>query len=223
MEFTNNVLNLFFPQKCGICGKTGTVLCKSCEEKIEKYKINLLEENYIRYKKEELIKINKFYIYKYNGIIRELLIKYKFYDNSYLADTFVKLMLKNKKLCRFLKNYDIIIPVPLHKKRQLQRGYNQVELIAKKMGKIDIESRALVKIKNIKPQSQKSVNERIMDVKGIYNVKNYEKIKNKKILLFDDIYTTGSTVGECIKVLSNYSKEIGVLIIAKDYMEVKNG
>lgn len=215
-------LDFIFPLKCGVCGKIGTPICKDCEKKIEQYKINLLEENYVR-NKEISIKINKFYIYKYSGIIRELLIKYKFYDSSYLADTFAKLMLKNEKLFGFLKNYDIIIPVPLHKKRKLQRGYNQVELIARKLGKIKMEDTSLVKVKNIKPQSQKRLNERITDIEGVYKVTNIKKIENKKILLFDDIYTTGSTVGECIKVLSKYSKEIGVLIIAKDYMEVKNG
>ena len=210
MNFTKNALDLFFPPRCGVCGKIGTVLCNSCEEKIEKYKINLIE------RKDG---INIFYLYRYGGIIRELLIKYKFGDKSYLADTFVKIMLKNKKLFRFLKNYDIIIPVPLHRKRKLERGYNQVELIAKKLGRI--ETNCLIKNKNTKPQSVKNLSDRIKDVKGIYEIKNIEKIKGKRVLIFDDIYTTGSTVNECIKTISRVTNKIGVLIIAKDYMEVK--
>lgn len=212
MSFTENVLNLFFPQKCGVCEKIGTVLCNECEEKIKEYRINLIENN---------DNISKFYMFRYNGIIRQLLIKYKFEDKSYLADTFVKIMLKNKKLVGFLKNYDIIIPVPLHHKRKLERGYNQVELIAKKLGNIKIENDCLIKNKNIKPQSQKNLKDRMKDVKGVYELKNIEKIQGKRVLLFDDIYTTGSTVNECKKTISKVTAKIGVLIIAKDYIEVK--
>ena len=212
MSFTENVLNLFFSQKCGVCGKIGTVLCNECEEKIKEYRINLIENS---------DNISKFYMFRYNGIIRQLLIKYKFEDKSYLADTFVKIMLKNKKLVGFLKNYDIIISVPLHYKRKLERGYNQVELIAKKLGNIKIENDCLIKNKNIKPQSQKNLKDRMKDVKGVYELKNIEKIQGKRVLLFDDIYTTGSTVNECIKTISKVTSKIGVLIIAKDYIEAK--
>ena len=212
MSFTENVLNLFSHKKCGVCEKIGTVLCNECEEKIKEYRINLIENN---------DNISKFYMFRYNGIIRQLLIKYKFEDKSYLADTFVKIMLKNKKLVGFLKNYDIIIPVPLHHKRKLERGYNQVELIAKKLGNIKIENDCLIKNKNIKPQSQKNLKDRMKDVKGVYELKNIEKIQGKRVLLFDDIYTTGSTVNECKKTISKVTAKIGVLIIAKDYIEVK--
>ena len=209
MNFTKNALDLFFPPRCGVCGKIGTVLCNSCEEKIEKYKINLIE------RKDG---INIFYLYRYGGIIRELLIKYKFGDKSYLADTFVKIMLKNKKLFRFLKNYDIIIPVPLHRKRKLERGYNQTELIAKKLG-LKYEKDCLVKVKNIKPQSKNNAKNRRIEIKDVFQIQNIEKIRNKKVLILDDIYTTGATANECIKTLSTATKNIGFISIARDYMK----
>ena len=61
------------------------------------------------------------------------------------------------------------------------------------------------------------------DIKGVYSLKNIDKIKGKKLLIFDDIYTTGSTINECIKTLKDITNDIGVLIIAKDYMEVDDG
>lgn len=114
-----------------------------------------------------------------------------------------------------LKSYDIIIPVPLHKKRLLERGYNQTELIAKKLG-IKVETNCLIKIKNIKPQSTKNAEERKKDIKNTYILKNEKKIKGKKVLLFDDIYTTGSTANECIKTIIKATNKIGFLSIAKD-------
>lgn len=220
----HNTLNIIFPSKCSKCGKIGESICKDCEKEIKKYEINLIEQENIKTYKNRKIKVEKFYIYKYDGIIRTMLINYKFNDKSFEAETFAKIMSKNKKICRFLKNYDIIIPVPLSKQRKLERGYNQTELIVKKLGnKIKIETKSLIKTKNIKPQSQKRIKQRISDVKGVYNLQNIDKIKGKKLLVFDDIYTTGSTTEECIKELSKVTNNVGILVIAKDYMEVENG
>ena len=130
-------------------------------------------------------------------------------------------MLKNKKICDFLKNYDIIIPVPIHTKRRMERGYNQSALIAKEISKeiqkIDYLEDVLIKKINNKPQSTKNKSERKNNVIGAYYMKNKEKINNKKILLLDDIYTTGNTVNECCKILQSANpKCIDVITIAKD-------
>src|SRR5574344_2076428 len=113
------ILNLIYPPKCGICGKIGSYLCKECFIKLEKYEIKNNEYDDI------------YFIYRYENIIRDLIIKYKFKDASYLYMTFSNSILKNKKICNFIKSYDIIIPVPLHKNRKIERGYNQAELIIK--------------------------------------------------------------------------------------------
>ena len=196
------VLNLFFPIKCGVCGKIGLPICKECEESLKPYEINLVQKD-------------KFFIYKYQDIIRNLLLNYKFMDSSYLANSFAYLIKNNKKIYSILKSYDIIIPVPLHKKRMNERGYNQTELIAKKLG-IPVETNCLIKAKNIKPQSTKTAKERQIDIKSVFAIQNVEKIKNKKLLLLDDIYTTGSTANECIKTLSKATNKIGFLAIARD-------
>ncbi len=123
-------------------------------------------------------------------------------------------------------SYDIIIPVPLHRKKKLQRGYNQCELIAKSVVKflnnekrcnILLETKALKKIKNTKPQSLKKLEERKLSVIGSYYVNDKSKILDKNVLLFDDIYTTGSTCMECKKMLLQAgAKNVGVFCIAKD-------
>ena len=148
------------------------------------------------------------------------MIKYKFNDASYLRELFAKLILKNKKVYRFLKNYDIIIPVPIHNKRRKQRGYNQTELIAKELAKkiLNLEyMNILTKNANAKPQSLLNKEQRIENAKNVYGVIKNIDIENKKILIFDDIYTTGATANECAKVLRKLKpKKIGILTIAKD-------
>lgn len=247
------IIDLVFPTKCSLCGKIGIIICKNCKKKLDELEINLLEKEIIDIDNEEKhnsknIIIKKFYIYRYDGIIRDLLIKYKFDDASYLRELFAELILKNEKVCRFLKNYDIIIPVPISKKRRIERGYNQTELIVKfierklkeqtihqknkqekdeKHLEIQVNVDILAKIKNIKSQSKSTLKERINNVKGVYKLVNEDKIKGKKIVIFDDIYTTGSTIKECVKNIAmsrvndgTNKIKIGVLIIAKDYMEV---
>ncbi len=211
----NNILELIYPNVCGICGKIcKESLCKRCAIEIEKYEINLVNKNKKMYFNESM------HIFKYNEMIRQRLIEYKFQDKSYMYKTFAKIILKNKKVCGFLEKYDIIIPVPIHKKRRLKRGYNQTELIAKEICKnisLELKTDVLIKQKNIKAQSELNKNERKQNIKNAFEIKNINEIIDKKILLFDDIYTTGSTVNECSKILKKAgAKQIGVVTIAKD-------
>lgn len=215
-EIIKYVINLIYPNVCGICDKLcDDDICKKCEIKlnnISKIKIDRYTNKYFK---------KHLYIFKYEGIIKERLIKYKFNERNYIYKAFVKFMLKNKKICDFLKNYDIIIPVPIHTKRRMERGYNQSALIAKEISKeiqkIDYLEDVLIKKINNKPQSTKNKSERKNNVIGAYYMKNKEKINNKKILLLDDIYTTGNTVNECCKILQSANpKCIDVITIAKD-------
>ena len=211
----NNILELIYPNVCGICEEIcKESLCKKCAIEMRKYEINLINKHKKMYFNESM------HIFKYNEMIRQRLIEYKFQDKSYMYKTFAKIILKNKKVCDFLEKYDIIIPVPIHKKRRLKRGYNQTELIAKEICKnisLELKTGVLIKQKNIKAQSELNKNERKQNIKNAFEIKNINEIIDKKILLFDDIYTTGSTVNECSKILKKAgAKQIGVLTIAKD-------
>ena len=159
-------------------------------------------------------------IFKYEGIIRRIILDYKFNEKSYSYLTFTKFILKHKKVFEKIKSYDTIIPVPISKKRFKERGYNQSYLIAKEIAKntdLKILNNCLIKTNNIKEQSKLNKEQREMNIQGVYRIKNSRLIENKKILLIDDIYTTGSTVNECSKMLSEAkTKLIGVLTMAKD-------
>lgn len=200
MRFINSILNIIYPNVCGICNK----ICK--EDICTKCKAEL---NRKKECKKHIYLTKSFtthmYIFQYYDEIRKNIIQYKFNDQAYRHKSFAKFMIKDKKICGFLKKYDIIIPVPISKKRKRQRGYNQSELIVKEIQNyvknIQIETNILYKIKNTPPQSSLNKEQRQYNLKNAYEVRNSERIQNKKILLFDDIYTTGSTVEECAKAL----------------------
>ena len=213
--FINHAIDLIFPNVCGICDRIcKDDLCKKCEIQLNNIaKVKIDKYNDKNFKKH-------LYIFKYKGIIKERLIAFKFYEKAYVYKAFVNFLIKNKKVCRFLKSYDIIIPVPIHYNRKITRGYNQSALIAKKTAKVlnmKYEEKVLFKRVNNKPQSTKSKKERIQNVIDVYYTKNEEQIYNKKIILLDDIYTTGSTVNECCRILKLAgAKQVDVMTIAKD-------
>ena len=219
LKIQEKILNLIYPQTCGICGKLDPdSLCPKCEIELKKQSdTNIIkqgEEIEGKYFNEIM------YIFKYEGQIRKLILDYKFNEKSYIYLTFVNFLLKNRKIFENIKNYDTIIPVPISKKRLKTRGYNQSLLIARKIAeqsKLELVNNCLIKTKNIIEQSKLNKEERRQNIQGVYELKNKQLIENKKILLFDDIYTTGSTVNECSKILRQGNpNKIGILVLAKD-------
>ncbi len=211
-----NILNLIYPQVCGICGEISNKdICNHCKVKLKNYKRSqkhiYLTKNYDTH----------MYVFDYQDMVREKILQYKFQEKTYIYHSFAKIIANDEKICRFLKSYDIIIPVPISKKRKKQRGYNQSEIIAKYLAKqlplVEYQKDVLYKIKDTSPQSLLDKEKREMNIQGAYYIKNEKKVQNKKIVLFDDIYTTGATVNECSKQLKRAgAKEIGVLTLAKD-------
>lgn len=231
-KIQEKIINLIYPQTCGICGKINNkTICSKCniqlkkQEKMSTLTKEELKENSLEKEKffEELI-----YIFKYEGQIRELILDYKFNEKSYMYKTFVNFLLKNKKIFENIKKYDKIIPVPISKKRYKERGYNQSLLIAKEISmqisyetnnniKLELVNNCLIKTKNIIEQSKLNKEDRQHNIQGVYTLKNGSILTNKSILLIDDIYTTGSTVNECSRVLQQAKpNKIGVLVLAKD-------
>ena len=202
---------------CGICGKLDPKsLCNKCKIKLQKNAICKIED----YKNTSSYFDEHIYLFQYNGEIRDAILKYKFDEKSYIYRTFLEFIKNNENICAQIKKYDIIIPVPISKKRLNTRGYNQSSLIAKNLAKelnIEYSEKILIKTKDNKPQSEMKQDTRKSNVSGVYKVINKERINNKKVLIVDDIFTTGSTVDECARVLKdNNAESIGVFTLAKD-------
>ena len=215
--FFENVSIFLFPQNCIICGKRNEEwLCENCSNKLiklEKFNLVKIDGQYLDY----LI-----YFFKYEKIIRKLILNLKFSDKPYLNNIFFKLMTKilshNKKICRKMSLYDIIISVPMYKIKQKERGYNQTELLAKDFSKkfdISYNKKILIKCKNTKKQSSLSEKERYKNLKNAFLISPKISVEGKNIILIDDIYTTGATMEECAKVLKQAgAKEVLGLVIA---------
>ena len=146
IKWWENVQKLIFPPVCGICGKLNkNYLCNKCNLELQKeafFQIDnyITETGFKRKNFEEHI-----YFFQYQGLIREQIINYKFNEESYkykFISNFIlnNFILKDSKIFQIINDYDIIVPVPVSKKRFKARGYNQAELIAKQIAeKLDTD------------------------------------------------------------------------------------
>lgn len=212
------MIELIYPGICGICNKIEKeYICEECKLKLKKYLINKIENCKNNKKVYYDYKVK---ILKYENLVREKIIEYKFNEKTYLHKTMEKIILNDEKIYSFLEKYDIILPVPLFKNKKWERGYNQTELIARDLAKdlgIKISNKTLKKVKNTKMQSSLNKTERMKNIKDAFIVTNTESVENKKVIIFDDIYTTGSTLNECSKIVRKANaKEIAILTIAID-------
>lgn len=117
-----------------------------------------------------------------------------------------------------LKEIDVIIPVPLHRKRLRERGFNQAELLARVVSKYyerPVVS-ALERVKDTRAQFDLPREDRFKNITGAFKVSDSKSVYNKRILLLDDIYTTGSTIAECSKALRTAgARRIEILTLAR--------
>lgn len=131
---------------CGICGKgKDTNLCKKCQNKLK------LEAVFGKDEYQDTYFENHFYMFKYEGMVRNLILNYKFKEKPYLYKSFSEFFNKYQKEHFQFDFYDIIIPVPISKKRKKERGYNQSFLIAREIAKeldVKLEDNILIKQKN---------------------------------------------------------------------------
>jgi len=152
--------------------------------------------------------------------VRNLIHYFKYNPLLNLQKPLATLLIKYlEKLNLDLQGF-IVVPIPLHKNKLRTRGFNQSELlaeiIAKKFG-IDLDTKLLKRIKDTKPQIKiKDYKERANNIKNAFELINRGKVKSKNIILVDDVYTSGATIKEVVKILKRAgAANIIALTIAK--------
>ncbi len=192
------LLRTIFPPKCAICErvlpKNQTDFCTDCRETAQECKKSHFRISFLA---------GWTAVWYYKDAVRMGLIRYKFRHRRCYAPAFGrKLAMKLQEEC--LTDFDILTFAPISALRKARRGYDQVALLAKTVGReLGIDScRTLRKIRNTPPQSDiTDPARRRANVLGAYKAVSPELIRGKRILLLDDIITTGATASECARVL----------------------
>lgn len=220
------IKDFFFPKTCINCAKFGNYICCNCLKKIIFLEQQLCpvcgragadgQTHPACYQKNSLNGLISVLDY-HQPIAKKLVekIKYRFISDliNEAGHLMFNFLAKKKYLTfeAFLKEKPIIVPVPLHQKRQAWRGFNQSALIGKffsqKLNLICIDD-FLLRTRNTTPQVELKGRERKINIKGAFQInKIYWPIVNKrksiKVFLVDDVWTTGSTIKECTKVLKS--------------------
>lgn len=154
--------------------------------------------------------------FEYKEDIAYAIQKLKFDNHQYLAKPLAYFLADEVYMFKYLP--EIIIPVPITDKKRKTRGYNQCELLSSELSKITGISTnfdVVYKIKDTLEQAKLNYNQRQTNIQGSFAVKNPQFIKDKNVLILDDVYTTGATVREISKLLLHYgAKSVQVLTLA---------
>ena len=198
MILTKVLLKLLFPPKCILCGnlleKEDTDLCRRCRVESPWHPQSQVKFSFLD---------SWTAVWYYKGYIRRSLIRYKFYRARHYAAGYGRL-LAMKILQEYPDGFELLTWVPVSPWRKFTRGYDQMELLARAVGKeLGMESvSTLRKIRHNRPQSRiHGQAQRRANVLGVYRSVCPEQLEGKRILLLDDIVTTGATAGECARVL----------------------
>ena len=212
MKIYHWLMGLLFPPRCILCRralkKEELDLCRSCRSDTPDYCGG----------KRKLQFLDSFCaIWYYRENVRSSLLRYKFgYARSY-AHGYGRL-LAGKLLQEYPDGFDVLTWVPISSLREFSRGYDQSRLIAQAVGRElgMTPVRTLKKIRNNPRQSRiKGAAQRRANVLGVYEIQNSEAIAGKRILLLDDILTTGATAGECARMLLTAgAKEVHCAVVA---------
>ncbi len=139
--------------------------------------------------------------------------------NSPLAKALGNILATNCQRFLDLSAYDLLIPIPLHKSRLRERGFNQALVLAREIEKrfpLPLDYLNLQRIRDTQPQINLKEKERRKNVRGAFGLREKQKVKGKRILLIDDVYTTGATVNECSRVLrKGGAKRVDILTLAR--------
>ena len=212
----NSIRRLFYPRVCVLCRlalvKSERQLCTFCMRKLPKTRILNAARNPVFDIFRGRIPVRNagaFLVFRSGGIARQLLHEIKYKDNRDLA-VWLGELYAVELLETGMEPVDLIVPVPLHRQKQKQRGYNQSEAFASGIGEkwqIPVRTDLLLRKTFTQTQSRKSRWERWRNVQEVFVAGNSEQIKGKNILLVDDVVTTGATLEACARVLMGSGAE----------------
>ncbi len=234
----NWVLELFFPSnlKCIFCGRDipdpEVCYCEDCAEKLifdSQRRCKLCDDVVLgdsticdNCKSHHKNFDRAISVFPYIDIVKKVILRFKDSNAKYLAPHMAKLMFN--RLQQENINFDVILPMPLSKKSFAKRKFNQAQLLAENLSILSekpIETNCFEKIKETKHQKELGFFDRQKNLNKAFKVTDKSKVLNKRILLVDDIMTTGATANECAKELKKYADKVFVITFARKLSNTK--
>jgi ComF family protein len=211
LDLCDDLLSLLFPRLCHGCGKHlvkgEKLICTECIVQIPRTNYHNEVDNPVErlfWGRCSIEKATAFSFYHPEGRVKNLIHDLKYNGISDIGYELGKIFGNILAGSGFLKDTDIIIPVPLHPSKERKRGFNQSLVISRGIAEITglpVDSTSLLRISGTATQTRKSRYERWLNVDGIFSVSDYSGIRGRHIVLVDDVITTGSTIESCANEL----------------------
>ena len=210
-DWFSSFFSLFFPRCCLICGgplaKGEKCLCARCNMELPRTGYHQIKDNLAEqlfWGKIPLGRATAYFFYRRGSDFRHILHQLKYGGQKEIGEVMGRCVAAELLSSGFFEGVDVIVPVPLHKKKQKLRGYNQSEWIARGVSaitSIPVETSGVVREKNTETQTRKSVFERWENVDGTFHLVTPECFVGKHVLIIDDVLTTGATTVACASAL----------------------
>ena len=234
--FASSLSSLFFPPVCPFCNsnmpKADSSLCSACRESIEFISppvcfqcglpVTGLGNGPAELCGRCLIDPPRYsrarYGIFYQGEVRAALVRFKYYGALHAAKGFSEILVETFRRNFEPREFSLIVPIPIHRKRLVQRGFNQTVVIAENLSAatgIPLDRASLRKIKDTQPQVGLPRPERIKNLRGSFGVSRPSRIRNARVLIVDDVATTGSTIREAAKTITRAeATSVDALVLA---------
>ena len=212
-SFFESLLNLCYPSSCAGCRQPlvdkEEILCANCLLDLPRTDFHLAASNPVSDSflgRNPIDKASAYLHFEKGGMVQNMLHQLK-YNNQPEVGVFLGRM-AGYELAPFFEDIDLLIPVPLHPKKLKKRGYNQAEQVARGISEatnISYDGENLMRTEFTETQTLKGRFDRWLNVKTVFQLQNPSALSEKKLLLVDDVLTTGSTMEGCLSVLEGIS------------------
>lgn len=221
MNIIKRILEFLYPTTCIFCGKIcKSGICDTCRRKVPYIReprckrcgkpIHLKEEEFCfdcRRRKFSYEQGRSLWLHK--EPVQSAIYAFKYKNRRVYGEVFAKEMAQRFESWIDLWEIDLIIPVPLHKKRRRKRGFNQAQILAEELGRrlhIPVDASLVIREKDTTPQKELGQGNRKKNLKKAFRLVK-PSVKDKRILIIDDIYTTGSTIDSMAEILKKAGVE----------------
>lgn len=225
MKWFKHFLDIIYPRTCEACGEAllggENLICTNCMIDLPRTNSHIQRLDKVSNRFWGKIPVTDtitFMKFSKKGKVQKLLHELKYRNKPEVGRYLGKIYGVDLKAVGFDEKIDLIIGVPLHPTKLIQRGYNQADCIAEGLSEalnVPYDTIAVIRLTHTATQTKKSRIERFQNVENIFEVIDREKIKNKRIAIVDDVLTTGSTIESLgITLLNAEAKAISVITIA---------
>lgn len=222
--FIRPFVNLIYPDLCVACDEEHPIenscFCIGCLNELPFTKLHDERDNVVEKHFWGRLLVEKgtalFYFHK-GELVQEMIHRLKYKNEAFVGDALGLFFGEQLINTSFLDNVDLILPIPIHKSKRKTRDYNQSALIAKGIAKhsgIEWSDSIIAKTSKSSSQTEKNREERLENLKNTFQVAKPEQIRDKHVLIIDDILTTGATLEAVGSVLATYNTKLSIAVLA---------